>query len=35
MVTRGEITDEAWGRISPLLPEGGRRGGPGRTIARS
>lgn len=27
MVRRGEITDEAWGRIAPLLPEGGARGG--------
>ena len=27
MVRRGELTDEAWGRIAPLLPEGGRRGG--------
>jgi transposase len=27
MVRRGEITDEAWERIAPLLPEGGRRGG--------
>ncbi|MDP9440089.1 MAG: transposase, partial [Actinomycetota bacterium] len=24
---RGEITDEAWARIEPLLPAGGRRGG--------
>ena len=27
MVRRGEITDEAWGQIGPLLPEYGRRGG--------
>jgi transposase len=27
MVRRGEITDEAWGRIAPLLPAAGRRGG--------
>ena len=26
MVRRGEITDKAWERISPLLPENGRRG---------
>jgi transposase len=26
MVKRGEITDKAWERISPLLPENGRRG---------
>jgi transposase len=24
---RGELTDEAWARIAPLLPENGRRGG--------
>ncbi len=29
MVRRGEVTDEAWGRIAPLLPENGRRGGRG------
>ena len=23
---RGELTDEAWGRIEPLLPKNGRRG---------
>jgi transposase len=23
---RGELTDEAWERIAPLLPENGRRG---------
>jgi transposase len=27
MVGRGEITDEAWERIAPLLPEGGTPGG--------
>jgi len=27
MVRRGEIADEAWKRIAPLLPENGRRGG--------
>ena len=27
MVKRGELTDEAWARIAPLLPENGRRGG--------
>ena len=27
MVGRGELTDEAWGRIAPLLPENGRPGG--------
>ncbi len=27
MIRRGEITDEVWGQIAPLLPEGGRRGG--------
>ena len=27
MVRRGEIIDETWKRIAPLLPEGGRRGG--------
>src|SRR3712207_3164301 len=26
MVGRGELTDNAWGRIAPLLPENGRRG---------
>ncbi len=26
MVGRGELTDEAWERIAPLLPENGRRG---------
>ncbi len=26
MVRRGELTDEAWGRIAPLMPENGRRG---------
>jgi hypothetical protein len=26
MVKRGELTDEAWARIAPLLPENGRRG---------
>jgi transposase len=26
MVRRGEITDEAWEQISPLLPENGGRG---------
>ncbi len=26
MVRRGELTDEAWGRIAPLVPENGRRG---------
>jgi transposase len=28
MVKRGELTDEAWARIAPLLPENGRRGRP-------
>jgi hypothetical protein len=27
MVRRGEIADEAWKRIAPLLPENGQRGG--------
>ena len=27
MVGRGELTDAAWARIEPLLPESGRRGG--------
>ena len=27
MVKKGELTDEAWARIAPLLPENGRRGG--------
>jgi hypothetical protein len=27
IVNKGEITDEAWARIAPLLPENGRRGG--------
>ena len=27
MVKRGELTDEAWARIAPLLPANGRRGG--------
>ncbi len=27
MGRRGEIADEAWKRIAPLLPENGRRGG--------
>lgn len=26
MVKRGELTDEAWRQIAPLLPENGRRG---------
>lgn len=26
MAGRGELTDEAWGRIGPLLPGNGRRG---------
>ena len=26
MVRRGELTDDAWERIAPLLPENGRRG---------
>ena len=26
VVRRGELTDEAWERIAPLLPENGRRG---------
>ncbi len=26
MVRRGELTDEAWGRIAPLLPENGQPG---------
>ena len=26
MVRRSELTDEAWERIAPLLPENGRRG---------
>ena len=26
MTRRGELTDEAWERIAPLLPENGRRG---------
>jgi transposase len=27
MIRRGELTDEAWAWVEPLLPEGGRRGG--------
>ena len=27
MVRRVELTDEAWARVEPLLPEGGWRGG--------
>src|SRR3712207_5380695 len=27
MVGRGEITDKAWERMTPLLPENGQRGG--------
>jgi transposase len=27
MVRRGELTDETWARVEPLLPEGGWRGG--------
>jgi transposase len=27
MVGRGEITDKAWERMAPLLPENGQRGG--------
>jgi transposase len=27
IVKRGELTDEAWARIAPLLPENLRRGG--------
>ena len=27
MVRRWELTDEAWARVEPLLPQGGRRGG--------
>lgn len=27
MVGRGELTDKAWKRIEPLLPENGKRGG--------
>lgn len=27
MVGRGELTDAAWARIAPLLPENGKRGG--------
>ena|SRR3712207_3498782 len=27
IVKRGELTNEAWARIAPLLPENGRRGG--------
>jgi transposase len=27
MVKRGELADEAWARIAPLLPENGRRDG--------
>ena len=26
MVKKGELTDEAWALIAPLLPENGRRG---------
>ncbi len=26
MTKKGELTDEAWGRIAPLLPANGRRG---------
>jgi transposase len=35
MVGRGEITDAAWERIAPLLPEDGRPGGVGGTTAWS
>ena len=27
MLRRGELTDEAWGRIAPLLPESGQPAG--------
>ena len=27
MVGRGELTNEAWGRIAPLLPESGQPAG--------
>ena len=27
MIKTGELTDKAWARIAPLLPENGRRGG--------
>lgn len=27
MIKKGELTDEAWARIAPLLPKNGRRGG--------
>jgi hypothetical protein len=27
MVKKGELPDEAWARIAPLLAENGRRGG--------
>ena len=27
MIKRGELTDEAWAWVEPLLPEGGRRDG--------
>ena len=33
MVERGELTDEAWERIAPFLPENGRRGKQWRGIA--
>ncbi len=34
VVMRGEITDEAWGQVAPLLPENDRRAGGGATTAR-
>ncbi len=34
MVKGGELTDEAWARIAPLMPENGRHGGRWDTTAR-
>ena len=33
MVGRGELTDEAWGRVAPLLPESGQPLGADAVIA--
>jgi len=35
MVGRGEITDNAWEQIAPLLPENGQRGGQWQDHRRS
>ena len=35
MVKRGELTDEAWAQIAPLMPKNRRRGGGGGTTVQS